>query len=109
MVLASGAQAAWTITGVGAARAVFVNPVTDEIWIAATSLGECLRYAAFSTLYESATPNLTVPAVSSTLALATDQNGALYVANASNRVAIYYPALQALNGANFMTNRTSNT
>jgi uncharacterized protein (TIGR03437 family) len=102
----SGAQAAWTITGVGSARGVFVNRNTDEIWIAATGSAECLRFPPFATLYAGATPDLTVPAVSSTLALATDQSGALYVADASNRVAIYYPALQALNGANFMTDRT---
>jgi len=102
----SGSQAATTITGVSSARGVFVNPVTDEIWIAATNGAQCLRYAPFSTLYPGATPNLTVPAVSSPLTLTTDQNGALYVADASNRVAIYYPALQALNGSNFMTDRT---
>jgi uncharacterized protein (TIGR03437 family) len=101
----SGMQAAWTITGLSAPRGVWINPNTDEIWITNTGSATCVRYSSFSSLYSGAPPNLTVPAVSSTLTLATDQIGALYVADASNRVAIYYPALQALNGANFMTNR----
>jgi len=102
----SGIQAAWTITGLSSPRGVWINPNTDEIWIANTNSDSCVRYSSFSSLYAGAPPSLTVPAVSSTLTLATDQNGALYVADASNRVAIYYPALQTLNGANFMTDRT---
>jgi uncharacterized protein (TIGR03437 family) len=102
----SGTQAAWTITGLTAPRGVWINPITDEIWITNTGSGTCVRYASFFSLYAGAPPNLTVPAVSSTIALTTDQNGALYVADASNRVAIYYPALQALNGANFIPSRT---
>ena len=102
----SGIQAAWTITGLSSPRGVWINPNTDEIWIANTNSDSCVRYSSFSSLFAGAPPNLTVPAVASTLGLATDQNGALYVADASNRVAIYYPALQTLNGANFMTDRT---
>ncbi len=102
----SGIQAAWTITGLYSPHGVWINPVTDEIWIANTGAANCVRYSNFFSLFAGAPPNLTVPAVSTTLALTTDQNGALYVADGSNRVAIYYPALQALNGANFMTNRT---
>jgi uncharacterized protein (TIGR03437 family) len=101
----SGAFAAYTITGLSAARGVWVDPNTSAIWIADTSRSECIQYAPFASLYAGATPTLTVTAVSSTLALATDQSGALYVADASNRIAIYYPALQALNGANFLTDR----
>jgi len=102
----SGIQAAWTITGLNAPRGVWINPVTDEIWIANTNAGNCVRYSSFNSLFIGAPPNLTVPAVSNTLTLATDQKGALYVADASNRVAIYYPALQALNGASFISTRT---
>jgi uncharacterized protein (TIGR03437 family) len=102
----SGIQAAWTITGLNSPRGVWINPVTDEIWIANTGSGSCVRYSSFSALYVGAPPNFAVPAVSYTLALTTDQNGALYVADQSNRVAIYYPALQSLNGASFLANRT---
>jgi uncharacterized protein (TIGR03437 family) len=101
----SGSQSDLAITGLGSARGVWVNPNTDEIWIANTSRSTCLRYAPFSSLYAGITPNLTLTAVTSTLTLATDSSGALYVADASNRVAIYYPSLQALNGANFLTGR----
>jgi uncharacterized protein (TIGR03437 family) len=102
----SGMQDSYSITGLGAARGVWIDPNTDEIWIANTTNDNCLRYAQYSSLYAGiTTPNLTVPAVSYTLAMATDQNGALYVADGSNRIAIYYPALQALNGASFMTDR----
>jgi uncharacterized protein (TIGR03437 family) len=100
-----GQQASLPITGTGAARGVWIDPSTDAIWIANTNSSNCLRYPAYSSLYAGITPDLSVPAVTSTLALATDQNGALYVADASNRVAIYYPALQAMNGANFMADR----
>jgi uncharacterized protein (TIGR03437 family) len=104
----SGIQAAWTITGLSAPRGVWINPNTDEIWIANTGSGNCVRYSSFSSLYFGAAPNIVVPNGTTSLyslALTTDQIGALYVADASNRVAIYYPALQALNGANFMTDR----
>jgi uncharacterized protein (TIGR03437 family) len=102
----SGMQASLYITGTASARGVWINPNTDEIWIANTNGANCLRYAGYSSLYAGIAPNLTIPAVTSTLTVATDQNGALYVADASNRIAIYYPALQALNGANFMTDRS---
>jgi len=101
----SGGQSDLAITGLGSARGVWVNPITDEIWIANTSRATCLRYAPFSSLYAGIAPNLTLTAVTSTLTLATDASGALYVADATNRVAIYYPSLQALNGANFLTGR----
>lgn len=101
----SGIADSYTITGLGSPRGVWVNPITDEIWITDTTNNQCLRYPRFNTFYAGVTYNLAVPAVSATLALATDLTGALYVADATNRVAIYYPALQAMNGANFLPNR----
>jgi uncharacterized protein (TIGR03437 family) len=88
-----------------AARGVAIDQY-DNIWIANTNSSDCLEFPPFESLYAGATPTSSVPAASATLALALDQNGALYVADATNRVAIYYPALQALNGANFLTDRT---
>ncbi|HUA57798.1 MAG TPA: hypothetical protein VML19_03530 [Verrucomicrobiae bacterium] len=99
----SGSRAILTIPNLGAPEDVFINPATDEIWIANTSNSTCLRFPPYNNLFPGATPeNPSIPAVSAPLALALDSNGALYVADATNRVAVYYPSLQALNGANFL-------
>jgi uncharacterized protein (TIGR03437 family) len=64
-----------------------------------------VRYSKLNDLVAGVPPNFTVPDVARTLAVTTDSAGALYVADGTNRVAIYYQALQAINGANFIPAR----
>ena len=97
------------ITGLSAPRGVFVSSNTGEIWVANTNNGTCLKYPQFDILQFSGIPLPTsVPGVNdgyATLAAALDQYGDLFVADASDRVAIYYPAVTAVNGANFLPGR----
>jgi uncharacterized protein (TIGR03437 family) len=62
------------------------------------------RFAPFERLVGTIpAPLATLPA--NPLALAVDNQGALLIADIVNRVAIHYPALAVLNGANFLVNR----
>ena len=97
----TGSHAAQILGGISSPRAIYVSQLTGEIWVAANSV---LRYQRFDMLPVSNTP-ATFPVQATPLALTLDQYGDLFVADASNRVAMYFPALSAINGANFMVNR----
>ena len=107
----TGAFASLTIQNLGSPEGVFVNnrlTGTDEIWVTNSTGGTCLRFAPFDNLFtgvSGTTAEFSLSTAAAPIALATDQNGALYVADATNRIAVYYPALQALNGANFLSDR----
>ncbi len=103
----SGAPAAFTITGLSAPRGVYVSSATGESWITDTGNGTVRKYPKFQILLGNPTPLFTaaVQAPAQTLAAVQDQYGNLIVADASNRVAFYYPGVQAVNGANFMITR----
>jgi uncharacterized protein (TIGR03437 family) len=94
-----------SITGLNAPRGVWVD-INGNIWIANTNSTSVYEYPEASDLYAGATPSLTVTAVTNTATLATDGFGALYLADETNRVTIYFPALQAMNGANFLADRS---
>ena len=97
-------RAALIISGLRNPRAVIVNPSTAEIWVADTGNSRAARYAAFERLVGTIpAPLATLP--SNPLSLALDNQGGLLIADIVNRVAIHYPALAALNGANFLINR----
>ena len=98
----SGARAILTIPNLSSPEGVFVSPVTNEIWIANTGAATALRFQPYAQLVAGATAETTIPIVSAPLAITLDANGALYVADATNRIAVYYPSLQAINGANFL-------
>ena len=97
----TGAHATLTIPGLNAPRAVYVNPTTFEIWVA--SGAQCLRYPSYNKLIFSLASTATIPAPSTALAIAQDSFGDLLVADATNRVAVYYQGLTAVNGATFFT------
>jgi len=99
-----GAHAALTLSGFNSPEGVFVNQTTGEVWVTNTGSGTVLRYPKFDTLQFNPVSTGGVNAASVTLAVAQDQYGNLVVADASNRVALYYPPLTAVNGANFMPN-----
>jgi uncharacterized protein (TIGR03437 family) len=94
-----------TSTPLRGPRGVYVNPVTGEIWVADTNGNRVLRYPRFDDLtFTGFVPNFAMTAAAP-LALAQDAYGTLFVADATNRVALHYPAVAALNAANFVTGR----
>ena len=99
----SGAFAGLAMTkGLSSPRAVHVNQVTGDIWIADAGNNSALRYPKFNDLVAgNLSPNTTlsdyVP-----LAIAEDNWGNVFVADNANRVVIFYPGLSALNAANFL-------
>ena len=84
---------------------IYVNGKTGEIWVTDGGSNQSLRFPNFNGLVLNNTPDIAIPAANTPLALAQDQFGDLYVADAANRIAIYYPGLAALNGANFLADR----
>jgi len=63
------------------------------------------RYSAYALSPTNVVVTATITRGGATLAVTQDQFGALLLADNSNRLAIYFPALQALNGASFLPSR----
>ena len=81
---------------------IFVNPNTGEIWVTDTG-GAVRKYPRYDQLVFNPAPILSIQSVSP-IAVTQDSYGDLIVAEAYNRVAFYYPALSAVNGATFQVN-----
>jgi uncharacterized protein (TIGR03437 family) len=94
--------AVWTIGGRNAPEGVYVSPSTGEIWVADTRNSQAVRYPNYNTLITGAPSSFSLQIPSYSLALAQDQFGALAVADATNRVAFYFPRLAMQNAANFL-------
>ncbi len=95
-------QASFTIAReVTQPLAVYVSPVTGEIWVTGQSPAG-LRFPNFNVLLISGDqPDFRMP-VGGGLAVAQDQFGALYLADFNNRVAIHFPGLRVVNATNFL-------
>ena len=107
----TGGAASLTVTGLSAPKGVFVSQLTGEIWVANYGAGNSVRYANYNAIALGNGVISTIQEVSNNiqlhpLAVAQDQYGALYVADDANRVAFYYPGMNALNGASFLTTRS---
>jgi uncharacterized protein (TIGR03437 family) len=88
-----------------APRGLYVSPVTGEIWVGDTNGNRLLRYPRFDDLpFTGFVPNFGMTSIAP-LAVAQDSFGTLLVADAANRVALHYPGVAALNGANFVVGR----
>jgi uncharacterized protein (TIGR03437 family) len=99
-----GARATLQVTGFSSPRGVSVNSATGELWVGdATSRAK--KFRKYASLVFDQTAVDSVSSASVVLALAQDGYGDLALADATNRVAFYYPGLQALNGASFLANR----
>jgi uncharacterized protein (TIGR03437 family) len=101
-------RAAFSITSLVGARSVFVSQRTGEIW--ATNSANAQRFTRFDQLQLSSKATASIPLVVAgygvpALAVTQDQYGDLFVADASNRVAIFYPGIVSLNGASFLDSR----
>ncbi len=92
-------------------RSIFISPAgnpqvpADQIWIGDNS--RALRFSGgFISLFTAGssgfTPDEVIPEAGA-LALTLDAYGALYVADAANRVVIHYIGMSALNGASYIT------
>ncbi|MBK5294207.1 MAG: hypothetical protein JJE04_21325, partial [Acidobacteriia bacterium] len=84
---------------------VYVSPQTGEIWVASAGGSAAVRYPSFDVLTSGPggdSPNYSIPS-SAPIAIAQDNLGSLYVADLLNRVAVYYPGVNATNGANYLT------
>lgn len=101
-VLATTATAAVTTPS-----SVFVNKLTNEIWVASSGTGLMLRYPQFNDLaLLGGSPNFAIgDGGASPLALTQDAFGDLYTLDTANRVIINFPGLTILNAANFVVNR----
>ncbi|HUA60992.1 MAG TPA: hypothetical protein VML19_19670 [Verrucomicrobiae bacterium] len=98
---ATGAQATLPVTGFNAPAGVFVNATTGEIWVADFNNGRAIDYPQYDLLQFNAGSTTTIPAPNP-IALTQDQYGNLLVADASNRIGLYFPGLQAVNGFSFI-------
>ncbi|MEZ5400298.1 MAG: hypothetical protein R2729_11565 [Bryobacteraceae bacterium] len=88
--------------GVRTPVAVFVSKVTGEIWVANRNANQALRYRRFDDLTIAGdASDYSVPS-GGPLALTLDRFSNLYVADALNRIAIHYPTLSVVNGANYL-------
>jgi uncharacterized protein (TIGR03437 family) len=96
----SGASAVHIIPGLSQPRGIYVNAVTGEIWV--TSAAAVLKYPQYQVLLFNGSPTGSVQAPAFTVAVTQDQYGDLIVADGSNRVGLYFPGLEALNGGNFL-------
>ncbi len=100
----TGAHSTLQVPGFSSPRAVFVNQATGEMWVGDTT-STVKEYPKYETLTFNQASTGSVSAPSAVLAIVQDGYGDLALADATNRVAIYYPGLQAVNGANFLSNR----
>jgi len=81
---------------------VAVSPVTGEIWAAEQGANRLLRYPEYAFLPAANFAANLAFAVYGPLAIALDQFGNPVVAEALNRVAMYYPGVVGVNAANFL-------
>src|SRR5262249_18028337 len=94
-------------------RGVYVGPA-GEIWVTDTNntsdqcSGQACAYAAKrygnypEQLLTSPGSTLQIPAAAPSLAVTEDPNGDLILADFSNRIAIYFHGLRAVNGASYL-------
>lgn len=83
-------------------QAVYVSALTGEVFVGSSGSGQTFRFANFDQLITVGdTPNLTIPTFGP-LAITADAFGNLYMADLKNRVAIHYPRVNIVNGANYL-------
>jgi uncharacterized protein (TIGR03437 family) len=90
-------------TPLRAPRAVYLNQSSGEIWLLDST--RLLRYARLETVPGAIVPNFSITTAVSGLAVVQGVDGATYVADAANRIALYYPAVNVTNAANLLSGR----
>jgi uncharacterized protein (TIGR03437 family) len=99
----TGAFLAQSVSGLNSPSGAYVNPITGEFWIADTGANRQIRCPKFDA-YVIGTP-CTFMTDQSPVAVTQDQFGDLYSVSGFNRIAIFYPGLAGINGANFLVSR----
>jgi uncharacterized protein (TIGR03437 family) len=84
---------------------VFVNKITGEIWVTELAAGRITRFPRFDNLFGKQNQSDFQIASSSGVAVAQDAFDNLFVADVSNRIAVYFPGLTAANAANNIPGR----
>lgn len=100
----SNASAQVQIPSLNSPRDVYVNSGTGEIWVTNSGAGTLVRYPKYETLIFDSTPTATIQNVDNntlipTLAVAQDQYGDLFVADAYNEVRVFYQGFAYVNAA----------
>jgi uncharacterized protein (TIGR03437 family) len=98
----SGASAAHILSNLGSPHGVFVNQTTGEIWVTNTSQGLVQKYPLYQSLIFNDAPIASVQSAGLTIAVTLDPYGDVIVTDSSNRVGLYVPGVQAMNGGNFL-------
>ena len=82
---------------------IWVSSATGEIWVTDSTNNRALRYPRFDLLFANPQAEFAIPA-NYPLAVTLDAFGNLLIADATNRVAFYYPSLDKIvNAASFLT------
>jgi uncharacterized protein (TIGR03437 family) len=84
-------------------RAVHVAPLSGEIWVGDNT--RLVRYPQLTAGAGGAAANFAIALAAPPLAVAQTREGAAYVPDAANRVALYFPGVNVLNAANQLTGR----
>jgi uncharacterized protein (TIGR03437 family) len=100
----TGARADLSLGGFSQPRSVFVNQLTSEIWVGDTS-STVRKFPNYATLILNPVSTASVASAGAAIALTQDQYGDLIVADQTNRVGFYFPAVQAVNGGSFLSTR----
>lgn len=91
-----------TLTGLSGPQGIFVSQSTGEIWVADTGHTAALRYPQYDNLASAGyKPDFSIPSYGP-LTVNLDGSGNLAVADATNRVAFYYPLMVPVNAASFV-------
>jgi uncharacterized protein (TIGR03437 family) len=94
-----------TLSGMRGPASIYVSSKTGEIWVTDTLGNRALRYPEYSSLpVNNFQPNGTI-ASGGPLAVSLDTLGNLWLAEGYNRVAVYYPAMSAVNAASYLRDR----
>lgn len=98
-------RAAVQLGGMRSPRGVFVSLTTGEIFVTDTSGNRALRFPKFDDLPAVGYQFNAVIGAPAPRALTQDAFGNLLVLDASNRLAIHFPSVAAINAANFLVGR----
>jgi uncharacterized protein (TIGR03437 family) len=96
----SGASAAKAITSFSNPQGVYISPTTGEVWVADAGRGSLFRFPPYDNLLVKPDPQASI-ASNAPYAVTLDGFGNLIAAEGINRVAFWFPGLNALNAANY--------
>ena len=98
----TGSQATLPIPSLNAPTGVFVNSTTGEIWVADYNNARAIKYPQYDLLQFNAGTTSTI-STPNPIVITQDQYGNLLIGDASNRISMYFPGLQAINGASLIS------